>query len=227
MIKFVLMDLDDTILDFSLAEHKALARTFEEFGVSVTEENVALYSRINSSVWNKIEKGELTRSEALIQRFALLFAHVGVQADPQKTNDFYFATLSQNADFIAGAKKLLEELKGKYSLIAVSNGNSIVQWPRIKKAHLEDYFDKIFISQEIGYDKPSEKFFTKCFEQIENFNRDEAIILGDRLSSDVLGGQNAHIKTCWFNAKGKEATNIKPDFEIQSLSEFIGVLEQL
>ncbi|MBR2860584.1 MAG: YjjG family noncanonical pyrimidine nucleotidase [Clostridia bacterium] len=227
MIKFVLMDLDDTILNFSLAEQKALARTFEELGISVTEENVALYSRINSSVWSKIEKGELTRSEALIQRFALLFAHVGVQADPHKTNDFYFATLSQNADFIAGAKELLEELKGKYSLIAVSNGNSVVQWPRIKKAHLEDYFDKIFISQEVGFDKPSEKFFIKCFEQIENFNRDEAIILGDRLSSDVLGGQNARIKTCWFNEKGEVATNIKPDFEIHSLSEFMGVLEQL
>lgn len=220
----VFIDLDDTILDFLKAEEVALSKTLKDFDIEPTKETVALYSRINDSLWKKLETGEMTREQILVTRFKMLFEQLNVKKDYSLANQKYKENLSQGHWFIEGAEELLQNLYQKHHLYIVSNGTTSVQWGRIKSAKIEKYFDGIFLSQDIGHNKPNVKFFEKCFEQIRDFDKNDAIILGDSLSSDIKGGINAGIKTCWFNPKNKEIGNIKPDYIITSLNEFLEIV---
>lgn len=228
MIKYVLLDIDDTLLDFGKAEYTAVFRTFSEMGLSPTDEMIHRYSEINDAQWKLLEQGKIERYAALVQRFRLLFEEYGVTASPEKAQDRYEYLLGIGHWFVDGAPELLDALYGKYKLYIVSNGTATVQDSRIKSAGIGKYFEDIFVSERIGADKPTKEFFDLCFERIPDFSRDEAIILGDRLSSDILGGINAGVRTCWFNPNGlPNDPDIRPDFEIRSLSEFPAVLEKL
>lgn len=228
MIKYVLLDIDDTLLDFGKAEYTAVFRTFSEMGLSPTDEMIHRYSEINDAQWKLLEQGKIERYAALVQRFRLLFEEYGVTASPEKAQDRYEYLLGIGHWFIDGAPELLAALYGKYKLYIVSNGTATVQDSRIKSAGIGKYFEDIFVSERIGADKPTKEFFDLCFERIPGFCRDEAIILGDRLSSDILGGINAGVRTCWFNPNGlPQNPDIRPDFEIRSLSEFPAVLENI
>lgn len=228
MIKYVLLDIDDTLLDFGKAEYTAVFRTFSEMGLSPTDEMIHRYSEINDAQWKLLEQGKIERYAALVQRFRLLFEEYGVTASPEKAQDRYEYLLGIGHWFIDGAPELLDALYGKYKLYIVSNGTATVQDSRIKSAGIGKYFEDIFVSERIGADKPTKEFFDLCFERIPDFCRDEAIILGDRLSSDILGGINAGVRTCWFNPNGlPQNPDIRPDFEICSLSEFPAVLENI
>lgn len=228
MIKYVLLDIDDTLLDFGKAEYTAVFRTFSEMGLSPTDEMIHRYSEINDAQWKLLEQGKIERYAALVQRFRLLFEEYDVTASPEKAQDRYEYLLGIGHWFIDGAPELLDALYGKYKLYIVSNGTATVQDSRIKSAGIGKYFEDIFVSERIGADKPTKEFFDLCFERIPDFCRDEAIILGDRLSSDILGGINAGVRTCWFNPNGlPQNPDIRPDFEIRSLSEFPAVLENI
>ncbi len=217
----IFIDLDDTILDFLKAEEVALSKTLQDFNIAPTKETVALYSSINDSLWKKLETNEMTREQILVTRFKMLFEQLGVKKDYSLANDKYKENLSKGHWFIDGAEDLLKNLYQKHRLYIVSNGTTSVQWGRIKSANIEKYFDGIFLSQDIGYNKPSVKFFEKCFEQIKDFDKNNAIILGDSVSSDIKGGINAGIKTCLFDPKNKFSGDIKPDYIIHKLSEFL------
>lgn len=222
----VLLDLDDTILDFGHAEKLAIKKTFTEFGIEPSEENAALYSKINLSQWQRLERGEITRSEVLTGRFGILFDALGIEADASAAKEKYEQLLSIGHYFMSGAEELLEALYKNYRLFICSNGTAVVQDGRIKSAGIAPYFEKIFVSENMGANKPSREYFEKCFSQIPDFDRDRCIILGDSLSSDIRGGINAGIKTCWFNHKyAKNTTDTRPDYEINRLSEFEAVLE--
>ncbi len=221
---FIFIDLDDTILDFKKAEKVALQKTLMGFGIEPADETISIYSVINEGLWKKLEKGEMTREEILITRFQKLFEKLGVNADSAVANENYKTNLSQGHWFIDGAEDLLNTLYEKHDLYIVSNGTTSVQQGRIKSAELEKYFKNIFLSQDIGFNKPDIRFFDKCFSTIDGFDKKDAIILGDSLSSDILGGINAHIKTCWFNPQNKESGDIKPDYIIASLDEFLEIV---
>ena len=228
MIKHLFLDLDDTVLDFHLAERIALRGTFLEIGLEPTDSAMASYSRINRGCWERLERGELTREQVLTLRFALLFEELSVSASPERTQQIYEYRLSLEHPFMEGGKELLDELYGKYKLYIASNGTAAVQDRRISDTGIAGYFDGIFISQRIGYNKPAKEFFDGCFAQIPNFDPTEAMIVGDSLSSDILGGINAGIKTCYFNQRGIEnASGIKPDYEIRTLSELSPLLDRL
>ncbi len=227
MIKYIFLDLDNTILDFSLSEETALKITFSEMNVPASDENVALYSQINDKMWKLLEKGKICRSEMLVRRFSLFYAQLNINADAVKTNKMYMENLSKQGFVVDGAMEMLEKLKEKYALFAASNGNEYVQRGRIEKSGIGKYFEKIFISQEIGYDKPHKEFFEKSFQQIKGFEKDKSIVFGDSLTSDIQGGINAGIKTCWFNPNNKEADKIIPDYTVNKLSDFIGVLSEI
>ena len=220
----VFIDLDDTILDFLKAEEVALSKTLKDFDIEPTKETISLYSKINDSLWKKLETGEMTREQILVTRFKMLFEQLNVKKDYSLANDKYKENLSKGHWFIDGAQELLKSLYKKHHLYIVSNGTTSVQCGRIKSANIEKYFDGIFLSQDIGYNKPSVKFFERCFEQIKDFNKNDAIILGDSLSSDIKGGINAGIKTCLFDPKNKFSGDIKPDYIIHSLSEFLSLV---
>ncbi len=226
MIRNIFFDIDDTLLDFKRAESVALKKALGDFGISLDDETVRKYSRINSLQWEKLERGELTREEVLVSRFEIFFSELGIDASAYEAQAKYEYLLGVGHYFIDGAPELLESLYGKYRLYIASNGTKSVQDRRIASAGIARYFDGIFVSQCIGADKPQREFFNRCFARIEDFKSDEAIIIGDRLSSDILGGINAGIKTCWFNPNDEPPReDIVPDYEIKKLSELPELLE--
>ena len=228
MIKFVLFDLDDTILDFRKAEAIALTRALSEMGVEPSPQTIARYSAINKSQWELLEEKKLTRPQVLIRRFDILFGELGVQVSSQEAQQRYEAYLAMGHHFIPGAPELLEELVTKYRLFLVSNGTAPVQAGRIASSGIERFFEKIFISEAVGADKPQKPFFDRCFADIPDFRPEEAIIVGDSLTSDIRGGNNAGIATCWFNPKGlPRREGIQVDHEIRVLPELPPLLERL
>lgn len=228
MIKNVLLDLDDTLLDFHRAEAEAIRHTLGEIGIDPTDEVVGLYSRINRSCWAKLELGEYTREEVLYKRFEMLFDELGTTGDPHETQKLYEYRLSLGAYYIDGAKELLDALLGKYRLYLATNGIVNVQTRRIKDSGIGRYFDGIFVSEKIGYNKPDKRFFDIAFTEIPDFKQEETVIIGDTLTSDIQGGINAGIKTVYFNPKKREnTTGIMPHYEISSLDELPKLLKEM
>lgn len=228
MIKAVLFDSDDTLLDFTKAEHIALERTLREVGVEPTEEIIALYSAINKAHWEMLERGELTRPQVLTGRFARLYEALDIMGDVEATRTIYEEYLSQGHYYIPGAEKLLDELYGRFALYMVSNGNARVQDGRLKSAGIGHYFEEIFISERVGFDKPRIEFFERCFERMPPYDKNEMIIVGDSLTSDIRGGLNAGIHTCWFDPLGREGrADIRPEYTISSLAELPALLQSI
>lgn len=227
MIEFLFLDLDDTILDFHKAERVAIAKTIREFGVEPTEEILRRYHEINRWHWEQLELGKLTRAEVLVNRFAVLFEQLGVVVDAPGCARTYEANLSQGHWFLPGAEEAVDSLHKKYRLFLASNGTAVVQKGRMTSANLYRFFEKVFVSQEIGYNKPSKAYFDSCFSQIPGFDPARAMIVGDSLSSDIQGGINAGIKTVWVNPEHKPVGKIVPDFQIEALSQLEALLETL
>ena len=212
MYEFLLIDLDDTILDFHMQEKVAIEKTLSGAGISPTPENCTLYSRINDAHWKRLEKGEITREQVLYGRFEELFHVLGITADSKTTALSYMENLAQGHYFLPGAEEALAALQKKYRLYLVSNGTASIQERRLESAGIGKYFEAIFISQTIGVNKPGKGFFDYCFANIQDFNPKKALIVGDSLSSDILGGKNVGIDTCWVNPKHKSAPmELQPD----------------
>ena len=224
--EFLLLDLDDTILDFHKAEYIALGKTMEFFGLEPTEEVRARYSVINKAYWERLERKELTREQVLVGRFHTLFSEYGITVDPQACARRYEENLSVGHYFLPGAREALESLAKKYRLYMVSNGTARVQLGRLESADISHLFEEIFISQQVGVNKPDKEFFTRCFAKIPDFDPQKAIIVGDSLTSDIRGGINAGIATCWVNPSHKPQT-IPADHEIEDLSQLEDLLEAL
>lgn len=228
MIKNVLFDLDDTILDFGKAERDALSRAFIEKGIEPTDELLSRYSVINEEHWKRLEREEISRDEVKYGRFRHLFDEYGITASPVETADLYEDFLSHGHYFIDGAEALLSSLFEKYRLYLVSNGTYSVQEGRLASSGIEKYFKGIFISEKVGCEKPKREFFDFCFSHIPNFSKEETVIIGDSLTSDMRGGKNAGIKTVWFNRKGKtNGTDMTFDSTATSLFEIEDIIKNL
>ena len=227
MIEFLFLDLDDTILDFHKAERIAISKTIREFGVEPTEEVLTMYHGINKWHWEQLELGNLTREEVLVNRFGVLFEKLGKVVDAAKCAKSYEINLSQGHWFLPGAEEAVDRLSKKYRLFLASNGTAAVQKGRMTSANLYRFFETVFVSQEIGYNKPSKEYFDACFAQIPGFDREKAVIVGDSLSSDIRGGINAGIRTVWVNPGHKDCGAVRPDYEIEYLSQLEALLEEL
>ena len=228
MVEFLFLDLDDTILDFHKAERLAIGKTLQSFGLEPTEAVLDRYSQINKAHWERLERKELTREQVLVGRFAVLFGEYGITVDPAQCARTYEKNLSVGHYFLPGAPEALESLSRKYKLYLASNGTAKVQAGRLASANISHYFQKIFISQEIGANKPDILYFQRCFEQIPGFDKGKAMIVGDSLTSDILGGIQAGIATCWVNPNSKAVReDICPDYEIQALHQLEALLESL
>ena len=210
MIEFLLLDLDDTILDFHKAERIALSKTIGEFGVEPSEAVLDRYHHINKWHWEQLELGVMTRDQVLVGRFAQLFEELGMEVDAAACMKGYEHNLSMGHYFLPGAEEAVKRLKEKYRLFLVSNGTATVQHSRLTSAGLYPCFEQVFISQEIGYNKP-----------------DKALMVGDSLTSDIKGGINAGLKTVWVNPAHKDCGSIRPDYEIEGLSQLEALLEEL
>ena len=227
-MKFLFFDLDDTLLDFHKAEAWALRQALRRSGIEPTDAIVARYSEINQRQWELLEEKKLTREQVLIRRFQLLFQELGVDASCEDTQQCYENMLAKGHDFMPGAPELLEQLKGKYRLYLVSNGTAMVQDCRLRDSGIEKYFQGIFISERVGVDKPQKEFFDRSFATIPDFDPNQAMIIGDSLTSDMRGGINAGITTCWYNPKHKpRRADIPVDYEIDDLLALPRLLETL
>ena len=228
MFEFLFLDLDDTILDFQKAEHVALSKTLRGFGLEPTETVLKRYNLINKAHWEALERKELTREQVLLGRFQVLFEEMGISAEPVKVARAYEHNLSIGHWFLPGAEEAVARLSRKYKLYLTSNGTASVQKGRMTSANLYRFFQEVFVSQEIGANKPAPEYFERCFARIPGFDKSKAIIVGDSLTSDILGGQNAGIATCWVNPHHKEGrADIRVDFEIEALSQLEQLLENL
>ncbi len=228
MIEFLFLDLDDTILDFKKAEHIALEKTLRAVGIEPTEEVCALYSRINISYWERLERKELTRAQVMVGRFEEFLRTMGVAADVDECAASYARNLGIGHYFLPGAEEAVAQLAKKYKLYITSNGTASVQSGRLKSANISHYFEDIFISQDMGADKPAKAYFDACFARIPDIDPAKTMIVGDSLTSDILGGKNAGILTCWINPAHKPGReDIRPDYEIESITQLETLLEKL
>lgn len=222
MIKTILWDIDGTVLDFLAAERNSLKASFKKFNLGeCSDETVAKYSEINMSYWERLEKGELTKAQVLVERFVEFLAKMNITAvDAETLSMNYESGLSDTIVFVDNADMLLKDLSRNYKQYAVTNGALAVQQKKLIKSGLIDIFDGVFISDEVGFEKPSKLFFEYVLKNIEPCEKNEILIVGDSLTSDMQGGNNIGIKCCWYNPE--RITNnkgVKIDFEIHNLSE--------
>lgn len=226
MIEFLFLDLDDTILDFHKAERVALEKTLQSFGLVPTDRVMTRYSRINKEHWERLERKEITREFLLVSRFAQLMAEFGIDVPAERCARTYESNLSIGHYFMPGAREAVEALSKKYKLYITSNGTSKIQAGRLESANIGHFFQDIFISQDIGINKPDIEYFRRCFAKIPGFDPQKAMIVGDSLTSDILGGKQAGIAACWVNPKGHPPrADIVPDYEIPSLAHLEALLQ--
>ncbi len=228
MLKNILIDLDDTLLDFKQSERVALSETLRRLGLNPTPEILQRYHVINREQWEKLERGEITRSEVLRRRFTLLFEEYQLPVKAEDAQALYEDLLGNGHFFVEGAPELLTALSAEYDLYLVTNGTAHIQRRRLQSAGILPFFDNIFISHEIGFNKPDPRYFEHCFAHIPAFSKDTAVVIGDSLSSDIRGGNAVGVRTCWFNPSHKSAGSIaKPDYEFDSLSALPALLHRL
>ena len=227
MIEFLFLDLDDTILDFHRAEREAISKTFRGFGLEPTEQVLREYHEINIMHWQMLERGELSREQVLVNRFGTLFQRKGIQVDAELCARTYERNLGTFHYFLPGAEEAVKVLHQKYRLFLASNGTASVQDSRLTSAGLYPYFEQVFISEELGYNKPSREYFEVCFERIPDFDPEKAIMVGDSLTSDSRGGKNGGMKTVWVNPSHRPCGEIRPDYEIENITQLEKLLETL
>ena len=228
MIEFLFLDLDDTILDFRKAERVAIEHTMTACGIVPSEENISLYRKINLRHWEMLERNEIDREQLKVQRFSVLFDALGIQGNAKSCSEHYVEQLSKGCYFLPGAKEAVERLAKKYRLFLASNGNASVQAGRLSGTGLYPLFENVFISEALGANKPNTEFFSRAFAQIADFDPKKAMMVGDSLSSDIQGGINAGIATCWVNPRhGPTRNGIEPDYEIEALPQLEALLENL
>lgn len=228
MIKVILWDIDATLLDFLAAEKAAIRFCFEKFGLGeCTDEMLKRYSVINRRYWEMLEKGEMSKAEILVNRFKEFFASEGIATDCEKAfNDTYQVALGDTICFRDNGYELVKKFKGQYKQYVVTNGTFIAQERKLKKSGIGELVEESFISDLIGYEKPAMEFFDHVFENIGHYEKDEVIIVGDSLTSDMQGGNNAGILCCWYNPNHMENTkNIKIDHEIDNLWQLEEILK--
>ena len=222
--RVLLLDVDDTLLDFKADEREALKKVLGQFGLSADDEVFARYSEINRALWLAHERGEIPRQTIWERRFAALFEAFHLSADGPEAERLYRAALGEGGHLIPGAFELCRALSRRYALYLVTNGTAATQYSRIRRAGLDRWVRETFISEEIGFPKPAPQYFDAVFEKIP-FSREEALIIGDSLTSDIQGGFNAGVDTCWYNPGRKESGGLSPTYEIHTLIELNRILK--
>lgn len=228
MYKVILWDIDGTILDFKAAEKNAIKTCFAHFGIGeCTDEMISRYSLINDKYWKKLERGEMTKPDILRGRFAEFFASEGIDfSQIDEFNSEYQVRLGDCVCFFDNAYDIVKSFCGKVKQYAVTNGTYIAQSRKLKNSGLDLLLDGAFISDLIGAEKPSLEFFDHVFENIENVERSEILLVGDSLTSDIKGANNALIP-CAFYTQGKEfenKTELRIDYVIKNLNEIYEIL---
>ncbi len=220
--KYLLFDVDGTLLDFDKAEQYALEYTFRHYDISLTYEINQRYEKINKKLWKDFENGLIDKKTVVYSRFVLLFKEFNIPVDGIAFEDDYQKALGQGYFVLPHTIEVLSALYQKYPLYVVTNGVSQTQYSRLEGTDIKKYFQNIFVSEDIGHQKPSKEYFDYCFKNIDKIDLSKTLIIGDSLSSDIQGGINAGIDTCWFNPNHLDKPEAMPiNYEIHDLRELL------
>jgi len=218
-------DLDNTLLDFSTASKNAFYYIFVNHGITMGPDDYQKYSVINHKVWVELEKGLISSEELKIKRWSIFLEQEKINLDPKKINEAYFLHLAYNPIFVNGAKDLLKSLSGKFNLALVTNGLPEVQIPRLRLTGLDQTFKPIVISDEIGVAKPAAGFFDYVQNKCGHPLKEEVLVIGDTLTSDIRGGINYGFDTCWFNPNSADnKTQYHANYEISRINDLSEIL---
>ena len=227
--KFLLFDLDHTLLDFDTAEDVALTQLLKEEGVEDIQAYKDYYVPMNKALWKDLELKKITKAELINTRFAKLFAHFGIEKDGVYLAERYQFYLSKQGQTFPGVEDLLRKLISQgYELYAATNGITYIQTGRLKQSGISPYFKEIFISEQLHTQKPDAAFYEKIGALIPNFDKNQTLMIGDSLSADIQGGNNADIDTIWYNPHHLEnKTLAHPTYEVDSYQALLLILDKL
>jgi YjjG family noncanonical pyrimidine nucleotidase len=222
----ILLDADNTLLDFDRSEAEALRLALNSFQIPFSHALIPVYHRINRACWAAYERGELTKERLRVRRFEEFLTEAGADHSASEFADVYLQALADTDYLIEGATALLDRLAANYRLVLVTNGLKEVQHPRLDKTGLRPFFEAIVISDEIGHSKPNSSFFDYTFTCLGQPPRGEVLIVGDNFNADIRGGHEYGMATCWFNpAKNTGPDDLIPTYEIARLKELEHLLE--
>jgi 2-haloacid dehalogenase len=222
---WLLLDADGTLFDYDRAETSALSRTFEQFGHRFKSGYVEIYRHINASIWRAFERGEITPDEIRVRRFELLFDELPIESDPVAFSQGYLKHLSESTYLVEGAEETVRALHGKVGLVLLTNGLKEVQRPRLTHSAIGRHFTDIVISEEVGASKPHRGIFDAAFERMGQPRKEEVLIVGDGLASDIKGGSDYGIDTCWYNPAGRmRDLQVEIRYEIRHLRELLPIV---
>ena len=219
---WLMFDADGTLFDFDRAEAQALQSTLTQAGDQLGPEDLAAYrmafKRINGDLWRLFEDGGISQDTLKVARFGKLVDETGLNGDPQTMSEMYLANLALNSDLLPGAESVLETLSGHFQMAIITNGLQAVQRSRFGRATITAHFEAIIISDEVGAAKPDPRIFDVAFDQMDQPKREEVLIIGDSLTSDITGGINYGIDTCWYNPQGRPLpAGMVIQFEVRTL----------
>lgn len=221
--KYLLFDLDETLFDFKMSERNALKETMLEFNIPYTEDDhLPIYKKVNQVLWDRLEEGTIHQDAIKVQRFVDLKHVMSLDYDPDLFAKRFMYHLGEGSFLLEGAKDLIDSLSGNYTIIALTNGLTQVQKRRMEKSPLAPYFKQFFISEEIGIAKPNPSLYEHVFHKLSvlypDFNKADCLMIGDSLTSDIQGGINAGIDTCWVNLNNKvNGSSFTPNYQVTSL----------
>ena len=217
----ILFDADNTLLDFDAAESKALADTLRAYGIEPDAETVQTYRTINEELWHQLEKGQIRREKLMAERFTRFLKAVNAAGSGVEMNRFYLEQLSTHPDLAApNVLDVLRELSEVATLAVVTNGFERVQTRRAVESGILDYMEDVFVSEKMDSEKPNRKIFDAALRTLGVENREHVLMVGDSLSSDIQGGVNAGLDTCWYNpGHAENPGKVCPTYEIANLEE--------
>lgn len=222
----ILFDADNTLLDFDAAEAKALAETLVHYGIEPDSQTVETYRRINAGLWQQLEKGQIRREKLMTERFTRFLKEIDAAGSGAEMNRYYLDQLSTHPDLMpGGVLEVLRELSEVATLAIVTNGFDRVQSRRVKEAGLLDTIEEVFVSEKLDAEKPSRKIFDAALRTLGVENKEHVLMVGDSLSSDIQGGENAGLDTCWFNpSRAENPGRVNPTYEITRLEELYEIV---
>jgi putative hydrolase of the HAD superfamily len=224
--KVIMFDADDTLFDFKKCESDAFKNTMLEFNIEYDEKHhLQEYSAINSAMWKEFEDGLVTQEKLKVERFKRLSEKINTVFNEVEFARSYSRHLSNTSFLYDDSMGLVKDLYKNYRLTLITNGLKDVQDNRLRKSVIGKYFEDIVISEEVQVAKPDPKIFELALNNIKHTDKSSVLMVGDSLNSDIQGGINFGIDTCWFNPNRiVNRTRFKPTYEISNLMELKSVL---
>ncbi len=222
---WLLLDADGTVFDFDRAAKEALAAACQQSFQHFEPSYEAIYEQINTRMWQAFEAGHISQELLRIKRFEVFFEAINVSGDPDAFGQFYLCSLAADARVFPGTEGVIRQLAERTNLMIITNGLKEVQRPRFARASINECFADFIISEEVGAAKPDVKIFDEAFRRMNHPQKSDVLMVGDSLTSDIKGGNNYGIDTCWFNPAGRKCDQeVAFDYEIGDLAELLPIV---